>query len=237
MSSLPIPFRRVPPRSAWRRMPSPVLSSKSGFCNLFAWLAVETVFSETAARKSGRSLIDPFFGWIVLGEIPLIQVSFKFFCREMIRVVFCCKFLHLFAFFCSVHPTASWDSRETGSLRNRSWIPEKCPLWELTFLQHLFHAYSRLYLVFFLFFSFAVSSTMTTPFLDHGVRDRERPVLVSKTFFWIRCQPRIVRKCSRQFLDSDKWEHCTFGTVSNNSNNSTLPNSRIIVFVLLLNGL
>ena len=30
------------------------------------------------------------------------------------------------------------------------------------------------------------------------------PVLVCETFFWIRCQPRIVRKCSRQFLDSIK---------------------------------
>ena len=30
------------------------------------------------------------------------------------------------------------------------------------------------------------------------------PVLVCSTFFWIRCQSRIVRKCSTQFLESRK---------------------------------
>ena len=33
---------------------------------------------------------------------------------------------------------------------------------------------------------------------------RVHPVLVCYTFFWIRFQPRTVRKCSRQFLDSNK---------------------------------
>ena len=61
------------------------------------------------------------------------------------------------------------------------------------------------YMVLFLFFGFAVSSTMTAPFLDHVVRDRDYIQSQSvKNFFWIRFQPRIVRKCSRQFLDSNK---------------------------------
>ena len=33
---------------------------------------------------------------------------------------------------------------------------------------------------------------------------REHPVSVYETFFWIRFQPRTVRKCSRQFLDSNR---------------------------------
>ena len=56
-------------------------------------------------------------------------------------------------------------------------------------------------MVLFLFFSSAVSSTMATLFLDHVVRDREKhPVLVYETFFWIRCQPRIVRNAVHNYL-------------------------------------
>ena len=58
------------------------------------------------------------------------------------------------------------------------------------------------------------------PFLIYVVRGREHPVLVYWTFLWIRFQPRT-----------------TFGIVSHNSNNSTLPNSRINAFELFLNGL
>ena len=58
------------------------------------------------------------------------------------------------------------------------------------------------YMVLFLFFSFAVSSTMATPFLDHVVRDREHPVLVYEICGWIRFQPRSVRSCSGSLLDS-----------------------------------
>ena len=56
-----------------------------------------------------------------------------------------------------------------------------------------------------LFFSFTVSSTMATPFLDHVVRDRESIQSQSvKIFFWIRFQTRTVRKYSRSFLDSNR---------------------------------
>ena len=63
-------------------------------------------------------------------------------------------------------------------------------------------------MVLFLCFSFTVPSTMGSPLLGHVVRERESiqsPVV--KFFFWIRFQPRGVRKCN----------------VSRNSNNSTLP--------------
>ena len=54
---------------------------------------------------------------------------------------------------------------------------------------------------------------------------RVHPISVCSTFFWICCQSRIVRKCRRQFFDSNREdsENSTFGLVSHNSNNSTLP--------------
>ena len=51
------------------------------------------------------------------------------------------------------------------------------------------------YIVLFLFFSFAVSSTMGTPLLDHEVRDRES---IQSQF------TRSVRTCSRSLLDSNR---------------------------------
>ena len=57
--------------------------------------------------------------------------------------------------------------------------------------------------VLFLFFSFAVSSTMVTPLLDHVVRYRQsiQSELI-ELFCWIRFQPRSVRKSSWSLLDS-----------------------------------
>ena len=47
---------------------------------------------------------------------------------------------------------------------------------------------------------------MSSAFLDHVVRDRDwlHRILVSETFFLIRCESSIVRKCSTQFLDSNQ---------------------------------
>ena len=59
-------------------------------------------------------------------------------------------------------------------------------------------------MVLFLCFSVAVPSTMGSHLLDHKVRDRERPVLICDFFGWIRFQPRFVRRCSAQFLDSNR---------------------------------
>ena len=86
------------------------------------------------------------------------------------------------------------------------------------------------YMVLFLFFSFAVSSTMETPLLDHLVRDRESiQSLFSKTFFWIRFQPRSVRRCSESLLDSNREDIENIALLvlfRHNSNNSTLSISR-----------
>ena len=90
-------------------------------------------------------------------------------------------------------------------------------------------------MVLFLFFGFAMTSTMTTSFLYHVVRDRE--CIQSKffwTLFWIRFQPRSVRSCSRSLLDSKReghWEHCTLGIVPHNSNISTLSSLSIFCWM------
>ena len=61
-------------------------------------------------------------------------------------------------------------------------------------------------MVLFLFFGFAVSSTMATPFLDHVVRDREsiQSQFVKLSSRFAVNQAFIVRSCSRQFLDSNR---------------------------------
>ena len=56
-----------------------------------------------------------------------------------------------------------------------------------------------------LFFGFAMSSTMSRSFLYHVVRGRDCiESKLCKTFLSIRCKSSIVRKCSTQFLDSNK---------------------------------
>ena len=121
-----------------------------------------------------------------------------------------------------------------------NWISEKstvntCKMFTLRF-DFLAASLPRIpsHIVLCLFFSLAMSSTMIRSFLYHVVRDRECIQSSFVMFFWIRCQSSIVRKCNKQFLDSQKeqWEHCTFGIISHNLNNSTLPNARIIAFEL-----
>ena len=37
------------------------------------------------------------FAWLIQSEIPLSLVSFEFLCREMVRVILFCQFVHLYA--------------------------------------------------------------------------------------------------------------------------------------------
>ena len=95
-------------------------------------------------------------------------------------------------------------------------------------------------MVIFLFFGLAMSSTMSRSFLYHAVRDREciqskfvklsSGYAVNQALSAIAVQNSLIpiKKTVRTLY---------FCTVSHNSNNSTLPNSRIIVFEFLLNGL
>ena len=123
---------------------------------------------ETAARKSNRSFISRFSpylfklryhcpGYLLCssGEKRYVWSSFASSSHS----------LH----FCSVHPIASCDSRYTGSLRKRSRI-----IFILG-IDILAACLPRIpgYMVLFLYFGLAVSSTIGRPFLCHVVRDRE----------------------------------------------------------------
>ena len=95
---------------------------------------------ETAARKSDRSLTGPFVPDLfkVRYHCPWYLLNSSV---ETWYVWFSCSSSSISSHFCSFHPIASCDSRKTGSLRNRPWIPVKCSPWQPTFLQHLFHAF------------------------------------------------------------------------------------------------
>ena len=89
----------------------------------------------------------------------------------MVRVILLCQLVHLYAL--SLGP-ANFEFRFTIDLVSENTIVN-------TFVQFILRVNSFAaslprvegYMVLFLFFSFAVSSTMATPFLDHVVRDRE----------------------------------------------------------------
>ena len=100
------------------------------------------------------------------------------------------------------------------------------------------------HVVFSLYFGLAVSSTMGSAFLDQVVQDRDCIqslfVELSSGFAVNQALSASARKCSTQVLGSNKeniGNVVLFDVVSHNSNNSTLPNSRIISFDSLLNGL
>ena len=171
MSSFPIPFRLVPPRCAWRGMPSPVLSCRNRLINFFAWLAEKTIFDRDSSSKIGSKFHRPIFVWLVQGGIPLSLVPSIFLCREMTRMVFFCKFVHLFALLfcpsdCKLRFTINWISEKS--------IVNTCKMSTLS-VNFLAASLPRIpsFLVLFLFFGFAMSSTMSSPFLYHIVRDRE----------------------------------------------------------------
>ena len=89
--------------------------------------------------KSGRSLTSPFLPDLFKVRYQCPWYLFKFLCGEMIRMVFFCKFVHLFALLfcpsdCELWYTINWISEK--SIVN-TW---ECSPWESTFLQHLFHA-------------------------------------------------------------------------------------------------
>ena len=110
MSSIPIPFRLVPPRCVSRGMPSLVLFWRSGLFNFSLDSWCKRFFIETAARKSDRSFTSLLLLWLVLGEIPSSLVSPLFLWSEMICMVLFLQF-YLTLCTCSVHPIVSCDSR------------------------------------------------------------------------------------------------------------------------------
>ena len=136
--------------------------------------------------------------------------------------------------FASVRPTWSCESRNLESFRKRSWITWK-PLFDTTLSCIMGDE------LLLLCFSFTMTIAMRSPLVWwHSSGLRGRPIAIGGDVGWIHFLSRDVHKCSKPFLDSIKKrhsEHCTLGIVSHNSNNSTLPMSRIIFFDFSLNGL
>ena len=188
-------------------MPSPILLWRNGFCNLFIWLAVETVFERDSSSKIGSKSHRAHFcltcsRWdtSVLGIFLNSSVERDGTCGRSLfirlRVV--------------IHDTLE-------SLRNRSWIPVKCPLWESTFLQHLFHAFQATR------HSFCSSvlpyrAPWQRLFLDHVVRDRERIqsqfVKLSSGFAFNTQNCPQMQYTIPWLQERRQWEYCTFGKVS-----------------------
>ena len=103
--------------------------------------------------------------------MPLSLVSFEFLCGEMVRVILLRQLVHLYALLLG---PANFELRFTKNLVYEKTIVNTLVMFSLrvnSFAASLPSVEG--FLVLFLFFSFAVSSTMATPFLDHVVRDRE----------------------------------------------------------------
>ena len=206
-----------------------------GFFNWFSWFVVEAIFHQDSGSVTRSKLHRPIFACFVQSKIPLSFVSSLFLWSEFLCMVFFRKFIPLFALLfwpsdCELWFTINWISEKS--------IVNTCKMFTLgvDFLAASLPLIPG-YMVLFLYFGLALSSTMSRSFLYHVVRDRECIQSLSvKKFFGIRCKSSIVRKCSTRSLDSNK-EDSTFGVVSHNSNDSTSPNSRIISFGSLLNGL
>ena len=91
----------------------------------------------------------------------------------------------------------------------------------------------------FLCLNLAVPSTTRWPLSDDVVRDWEsiQSPLVKILAGFDFNQEMSTSAIDDSYKELTHSEHCTFGIVSHNSNNSTLPMSRIIAFDSSLNGL
>ena len=126
---------------------------------------------ETAALKSDRSFIGPCLPDLFKVRYHLSLVSSPFLWSKFTSMVFFCKFVHLFALLfcpsdCELWFTVNWISEKS--------IVNTCKMFTLR-VDFLAAPLPRIpgYMVLFLFFGFAVSSTMAASFLYHVVRDKE----------------------------------------------------------------
>ena len=113
----------------------------------------------------------PIFAWLVQNEIPFSLVSSIFLLWEMIRMVFFCKFVHLFSLLFCPSDCELWFTI--------NWIYEKSIVntCKMSTFRVNFPAASppRIpgQVILSLYFGLAMSSTMSGSFLYHVVWDRE----------------------------------------------------------------
>ena len=199
ISWAPPTFGRFTPGIACGRVPSPVLQWKYWFCcNFLTWFRMKTVFERDCTSEIWSKSHRHFFCLTSMWD-TLSLVSFEFLFRETVRVILLCQLVHLYAL-CSVQPVLSCDSRKTWTLIKRQWIPFSWSPWESTLLQHLFHAFHTFSILQFCRVEHHGDAHSWLRRAGQG----EHPVIVFETFFWIRFQPRTVRKCSRSLLDSNR---------------------------------
>ena len=121
--------------------------------------------SEAAARKSNRRRIGAFLP-------DLFNVRYNYPCfRETVRVILLCQLVHLYALLLG---PANFELRFMIDSVSLKTIVNSIVMF---FLSVNSFAASRPrvegYIVLFLYFGFAMSSTMVTGLLDHVMRDRE----------------------------------------------------------------
>ena len=120
---------------------------------------------ETAAPKSCRSRVGAFLPDLfnLRYHCPWYLLSFSL---EMVRVILLCQFVHLYAL---LLVPANFELGFTIDLVSEKAIVNTCKISTLR-VNFLAASLPRIpgFLILFLFFSFAVSNTMATPFLDHG---------------------------------------------------------------------
>ena len=159
----PTPVGRVPPRVAGGRVPYPVLCWRNWFCNVLTWLTMKTVFERDCRSKIWSKSHKRVFAWLIQGEIPLTLVYFEILCREMVRVILFCQFVHLHALlFCP----ANFELWITIDLVSEKTVVNTCKLFTLR-VNFLTASLPRIpsQVVLSLYFGFAMPSTMSRSFI------------------------------------------------------------------------
>ena len=166
------PVGRVPLWIAWGRVPSPICAGEICSATSSPDSRWRRFLKETAARKSGRSRIGAFL-------------------LDLFKVRYHCPWYLLNS---SVERWYVWFCFASSSISMQFlFCPANCELWftiDLVSEKAIVNTFEMFtvrvnsfaaslpripcYMVLFLFFSFTVSSTKATPFLDHVVRDFER---------------------------------------------------------------
>ena len=204
---------------------------------LVPWFVVETIFQRDSSSKIGSKFHRPIFACFVQGKIPLSLVSSLFLWSETICMVFLCKFIPLFALLFCPSDCALWFTI--------NWISEKSIVntFKMFTLRVNFLAasstHSRPYGFLFVHGSCHVEHDDKV-LLYHVVRDREciQPQFVQLSPGFAVNQALSASAVHNSLIPIKKTVRTLyFWYRSHNSNNSTLPNSRIISFESLLNGL
>ena len=201
-------------------MPPLVLMKKDWFRSLFSRFAVETVHNCDCFSEVWSEFHRCISARCVQRDFPVFLISLVLLKGWAIRVVFLCQFVPLSSQFWDAnhdilnlvgsdrefHQISFWyiSSARCGP-RNALSVPQFC----------------------------RAEHHEVDPSWWRSAGLREHPVAIGEDVGWIYCLARDVHKWNKPFLDSNKegiLSVALFGMVPHNSNNSSLPISRIITF-------